>query len=285
MPTATSTATSKTPPPTTSFRRRLPSLLPTLLLGLLLAGPASAYIVILKNGSQITTQKKYEVQGDKVLLTLSNGTKASYRASDVDFAKTDEVNRYGTLNNSQIIDVKEEPKPVTVRPDDEKSFGDLISNRNLALPEAGRRPAASPAAAATAKPSSGGTSTAAGFVNMPALPRKPLADGELSGEIMTYLRGQGVDEIRIYQGSRSRRALVEIVASSEASVFKVMKDAANCLLQIEQRAPKKLEALELYLTADGKLPAGQFTLTPDLANQLASGRVEPSTFFVRYVEF
>jgi hypothetical protein len=76
-----------------------------------------------------------------------------------------------------------------------------------------------------------------------------------------------------------------VVAASEASVFKAMKDVANCLLQLEQRFPKKLESIELYLTADGKLPAGQFTLTSELANQLASGRTEPASFFVRYVEF
>jgi hypothetical protein len=247
----------------------------------LFAAPASAYIVILKNGSQITTQKKYELQGDKVLLTLANGTKASYKASDVDFAKTDEVNRYGTLKDSQVLDVKEEKKLPVARPDDDKAFGDLISNRSLALPEAGRRPSAGDAAAG--KTASG--MTAAGFINLPALPRKPFADGELSSEIMGYLRGQGVDDVRIFQGSKARRALVEVVAASEASVFKVMKDAANCLLQMDQRFPKKLESIELYLTADGKMPAGQFTLTADLANQLASGRIEPATFFVRYVEF
>lgn len=283
---------SKKNPSTTPLRL----LLPSLALGLLLAAPASAYIVILKNGSQITTQKKYELQGEKVLLTLQNGTKASYRASEIDFAKTDEVNRYGTLNNSQLLDVKDnERKPAVARQDDEKTFGDLISNRNLALPESGaRRPAPAQAptsgtgksgAASSAASASNGTNTPAGFVNLPALPRKPLSDSELSSEIMTYLRGQGVDDIRIFQGSRNRRALVEVVASSEASVFKVMKDAANCLLQIEQRFPKKLESIELYLTADGKTPAGQFTLNADLANQLASGRVEPATFFVRYVEF
>jgi hypothetical protein len=243
------------------------------------AAPASAYIVVLKNGSQITTQKKYELQGDKVLLILSNGTKASYNASDIDFAKTDEVNRYGTLKDAKVIETKEQKAP-TAKVDDDKAFGDLISNRNLALPEAGRRPAAGDGGA---KPAGG--MTAAGFVNLPALPRKPLADGELSSEIMGYLRGQGVDDVRIFQGSKAKRALVEVVASSEASVFKVMKDAANCLLQMDQRFPKKLESIELYLTADGKIPAGQFTLTPDLANQLASGRVEPATFFVRYVEF
>ncbi len=86
-------------------------LLLALACGALLAVPASAYIVILKNGSQITTAKKYEVQGDKVLLTLANGNTASYRASDIDFAKTDEVNRFGTLNNSTLLEVKEEERP------------------------------------------------------------------------------------------------------------------------------------------------------------------------------
>ena len=253
--------------------------LAALALGVLLATPASAYIVVLKNGSQITTQKKYEVQGDRVLLTMPNGTKASYKASEIDFKKTDEVNRFGSLSNSQVLDVKEEAPTAGPSKDDEKSFGDLISNRSLALPDAGKKPAAGANNAAKS-----GT-TAAGFVNLPALPRKPFGEGELSTEIMSYLRGQGVDEIRIYQGSKTKRALVEIVAASEASVFKVMKDAANCMVQLDQRFPKKLEAIELYLTADGKLPAGQFTLTPDLASQLASGRIEPATFFVRYVEF
>jgi hypothetical protein len=203
------------------------------------------------------------------------------------------VNRYGTLNNSQILEVQEERK-APVRQDDEKTFGDLISNRNLALPpDAGRKPpapSAGPAATGASTKAADtrtatGAATQAGFVNLPALPRKPLADTELSSEIMTYLRGQGVDDVRIFQGSRGRRALIEVVASSEASVFKVMKDAANCLLQMEQRFPRKLESIELYMTADGKMPAGQFTLTPDLASQLVSGRIEPSTFFVRYVEF
>lgn len=255
-------------------------LLMSLACGILLATPASAYIVILKNGSQITTQKKYEVKGDKVLLTLQNGTTASYKAAEVDFEKTEEVNRYGIMNNSKVLDVKDPTRPAPVKQEDDRSFGDLISNRNLALPEQGRKKA-------TADPAENVKSgmTAAGFVNLQALPRKPFAEGELSSEIMAYLRGQGVDDIRVYQGSKAKRALVEIVAASEASVFKTMKDAANCMVQLEGRFPKKLEAIELYLTADGKMPAGQFTLTPDLANQLASGRIEPATFFVRYVEF
>ena len=264
----------------TTSGKKARRLLLGLVLGALLATPASAYIVILKNGSQITTQKKYEVRGDKVFLTLQNGTTASYKASEIDFAKTDEVNRYGTLNNSQVLDVKDQAANPAPKQDDERSFGDLISNRNLALPDQGRKKSTVDPAENTKS----GT-TSAGFVNLPALPRKPFAEADLSSEIMAYLRGQGVDDIRIFQGSKAKRALVEIVASSEASVFKTMKDAANCMVQLEGRFPKKLEAIELYLTADGKLPAGQFTLTPDLANQLASGRIEPATFFVRYVEF
>lgn len=256
-------------------------LLLALACGALLAAPASAYIVILKNGSQITTAKKYELQGDKVLLTLANGTTASYRASEVDFAKTDEVNRFGTLNNSTLLDVKEEKKTAAAKPDEEQAFGNLISKRNLALPAQSSKPPSQ----RPEEPAKANGLTKAGFVNLTALPRRPFADAELSAEIMSYLRGQGVDEVRIYQGSKAKRALVEVVAASEASVFKVMKDAANCVLQLDQRFPKKLESLELYLTTDGKLPAGQFTLTAELANQLASGRIEPSTFYVRFVEF
>ena len=88
------------------MRRSPKSLLVSLvvLTAALVAGPAIAYVVILKDGQQITTDGKYERQGDNVILTLPNGTQASYPASDIDFAKTDEVNAGQNLSNARLIE-------------------------------------------------------------------------------------------------------------------------------------------------------------------------------------
>jgi hypothetical protein len=239
------------------------------------ASPALAYIVFLKNGSQIVTQKKYEIKGSQAILTMPNGTQVSYKASEIDLAKTEEVNRAGSLSGARIIDTKSpEPLKKETPVEEKETFGSLISQRTLALPEPAKRTTGAEGAL---------PKTSAGFVNLPALPRKQFADPETASQIMSYLKGQGLDSVRVYQGTGARRAMVEIQVSSEASAFKAMKDVANCVIQIGQA--KRIEAFELLMIADDKTPAGQFTLNADLATQLASGRIESSTFFVRYVEF
>ncbi|MEO1365716.1 MAG: hypothetical protein AAFX50_00975, partial [Acidobacteriota bacterium] len=68
----------------------------------LLASPCAAFLVILKDGKQITAAERYERQGDMVILTLPNGTKASYPAADIDFEKTDDINRGRNLSNARL---------------------------------------------------------------------------------------------------------------------------------------------------------------------------------------
>ena len=59
---------------------------------LLVAMPAWGYVVILKDGTQIITREKYRREGDRVYLILQNGTETFITASEIDFAKTDELN-------------------------------------------------------------------------------------------------------------------------------------------------------------------------------------------------
>lgn len=248
---------------------------------LLVCAPAWGYIVFLKDGSQIQTKEKYRIEGEKVILILPSGTEAFYDASEVDIEKTEEVNLvdYGT---AKLLEGMDKPKPIPkdLRTEDlEPTFGEYISGRSLALPAVKKRQVKEQKAT-DALPT-----TPAGFIDLMALRREPYPHNDVTAEVLGYLKGQGVDRVRIFQGTSADRPLLEIVATSEASVFKALKDSASGLVQIHERFPKQVAAFELVLMNESQARAGQFVITPELADLLLSGRVSAPNFFLRYVEF
>ncbi len=247
---------------------------------LLVSLPVWGYIVFLKDGSQITTKSKYRIVGDKVFLTLPSGTEASYDAAQIDIEKTEAVNvvDYG---NARLLEGVGPPKLLAKNVEienEEAGFGEFISGRSLALPEVRKRDAG--AAAETGPPT-----TSAGFIDLMAVRRKPYPNSEITTEVLGYLKGQGIDRVRIYQGTAADRPLIEVVTASEASVFKALQDSADGLVQIHERFPREVAAFELLFMNESQARAGQFILTPERANLLASGQVKPSSFFLRFVEF
>lgn len=251
------------------------------------AMPAMAYTVILKDGTKITTQKKYRIEGDKAILTLVSGTEAFYDASEIDVAATEEFNRvdYGTAT---VIEGRQSRQMATDESlDEEETLSELLGRRKgrLALPEPRQRRERRTAVEEDGDEGGELPRTKAGFLDFFSMPRDPYPNPTIMTEVMRYLKGQGVDDVRLYRGSRADRPLVEIVAASEASVFKALEDAANSLVQIHERFPQDVGAFELLLLTDNQVRAGQFTLTPELASLLVSDELDPPNFFLRYVEF
>ncbi len=246
---------------------------------LLVSAPAWGYIVFFKDGSQINTKEKPRIEGDKAILILPSGTQAFYDASEIDVKKTEAINviDYGT---ARLIEGSGAPKQLAkgARSEvEDTAFEDFVTGRNLALPALRRRQAVA---------AEGGLPvTDAGFTDLMKIKRKPYGNTDVTTEVLGYLKGQGVDRVRIFQGTEPDRPLLEVVAASEASVFKALGDAANGLVQIHQRFPKEVSAFELVMMTDSQERAGQFLLTPELADLLVSGRLKPPTFFLRYVEF
>ena len=245
---------------------------------LLVASPAWSYIVFFKDGSQITTKEKFRIEGDKAILILPSGTEASYDASEIDIEKTERVNviDYGTAKLIEGLN-KTTQLPKGVRFEEEPSFGEYISGRNLALPEVRKRVAATTEGELPI--------TRAGFVDLMAFRRSPYPSAEITTEVLGYLKGQGIDRVRIFQGTETDRPLIEIVAASEASVFKAIKDSASCLAQIHENFPELVRAFELVLMTESQERAGQFVMTPELADMLVGGQLNVSQFFLRFVEF
>jgi hypothetical protein len=251
------------------------------LLFLLVGTPVWGYIVFLKDGAQIITREKYRRDADKVFLVLQNGTETFIDASEVDFAKTDELNKTG-LGQARILDqpstvvVEEEEDPATRQ----ETLRQLAGRTSLTLPEVGRR-----------DPEEGEEFplTSAGFVDLWRFGRAVHPDSELVAELKRSLDSLGAESFEVFQGTAPDRVLVEMAASSERSVLEGLRHAAAALIQSQPRFPKKLDALELVMSAASgagdKQRAGQFVLTRELADELISGAVEPTVFFYRHVQF
>ncbi len=244
----------------------------------LTAGPLAAYTVVLKDGSTIQAKTKYQLQGDRALITLPNGTQTFVRASQIDVARTEQANKVDYGNAVVLRDpagAAVTPPPAQPRG---KRLSDLIGSEQAVpreLPENRRE----------ARRESGPVGrTSSGFADLTGLPRKPFSPLDAASELQQFYRAQQVEDVGIYQGTKAGRPLLEITTNSEAAVFRALTVSSNALLHVRRSNPA-VEALELLLLTPTKERAGQFVLTPELAAELAAKKVEVAAFFVSNVQF
>ncbi|HEX5757671.1 MAG TPA: hypothetical protein VF121_00610, partial [Thermoanaerobaculia bacterium] len=127
--------------------------------------------------------------------------------------------------------------------------------------------------------------TGAGFPDFLTRASQPYPDLEVAAELQQIYHGRGIEEVQVFAGTRGDRPFVEITTNSEASVLRALTASAEALLQLRRRLPGKVAALELLMTTPARERAGQFVLTPEMADELAGKRVEVTAFFVRNVQF
>ncbi len=259
-------------------RRPRPSALATVLFAVLLlaAAAAQAYVVILKDGSRLVARGKYRVVNGKAIITLQNGTETFVPAAQIDGPKTDEANRDNYGDALVLRDDTRIVPPTQAPPPRRKTLADLIEKGDAAP----RERAAVKREEVRELPAG---KTSAGFVDLTSRDRKPYPHLEVASELQQLYRGQGVEEVQIFEGTRGDRPFVEITTASEASVFRALTASANALTQLRAHHPARVAALELLLTTPTRERAGQFVLTPEMAAELATTRVE--AFFVRNVQF
>jgi len=262
--------------------RALPAVL---LLALAAASPLFAYKIVLKDGSSVVAKEKYRLAGRRALITLPNGIQTFLEAAQIDVAKTEEANRndYGTavvIEGSQV-----KPAAPAAPPPRERTLADLIESRRSQprdLPASRREVRRD---ARQARPEDGTLGkTRAGYLDLSTLPRRPFAQLDAAAELQQFFRGKGIEEVEVYQGSEPDRPLIEVVASSEAGVFRALAVAANALLRIRDAHPR-VGSLELLMATPAKERAGQFVITPQNAADLVAKNVEISSFFLNNVQF
>jgi hypothetical protein len=266
--------------------QRLPRPAILALLALLTAAPllAAGYTIFLKDGSRIVAKEKYRVANGRAIITLPNGTQTFVQASQIDGPRTDDYNRGGHGGVVVLQSTPQDAAPQAGQPQKDKTLADLISARSAGprdLPTSRREkpetpPTTSPVAVAKTK---------AGYLDFATLARRPYSHTEITAELQQFFHGQGVEGVEIYEGTQANRPLLEITTASEGSVFQALSATANALLQVRESFPDRVAAIELLLTTPERERAGQFVITPDVATELVSKKLDVTAFFVRNVQF
>ncbi len=245
-----------------------------------LAAPLAAYTIYLKDGSKLQAREKYAVDGSRALITLFNGTKTFLPLAQIDTKKTEEANRidYGS---AQVLPgaPREVPQGGDAAAPQQKTLRDLVATREAnvrELPEY-RRPSVNASAGAKAKLSGGA-------YDLMAWARKPFADVALATELKRLLTLQGIEEVEIYEGTKAERPLLEVTTNSEGSVFRALA-GTTATLPLLRQTYDKVSALEVLMLTTERDRAGQFTITPEMADDLASKKVDLVSFYLKNVQF
>ena len=260
---------------------RYPRLLHLAILILLLAPPlfAAGYAIYLKDGSRIVAKQKYTIDKGRAIIILLNGTQTFVPLSQLDVKRTEDANKEGYGGALVLPGTPQDVGPSTAQPPKEKTLSDLVASREAV-------PRELPGSKRERTETSGGIArTKAGFVDFATVARKPYPNSEVTAELQQFFHGQGTEEMEIYQGTRPDQPLLEITTNSEGSVFKALTTAANALLHIRDAFPNRVVAFELLLTTPERERAGQFVLTPEMATDLVSKKVEVTAFFIKHVQF
>jgi hypothetical protein len=253
-----------------------------LILALFLAAPlrATGYTVVFTDGKSLVIKEKFKVQNGRAIFTQLNGTQTWVPVNTIDQAKTDAANRDGYGIAVVLPGAPQDVGPPPAQLPRDRTLKDLIATR-----EAGPREIASTKRTKPVVSSSGMVKTKAGYVDLGALPRRPYSHPDISGEMHQFFRAQGIEEVEIYEGTQADRPLVEISTNSEGSVFKALTTSANALLHVRDTFQGRISAFDLLLMTPARERAGQFVLTPELATDLVSRKVEVAAFFLRNVQF
>lgn len=266
------------------MRRTTPAVLTVL--ALLLAGPLAAYTIYLKDGRTLQTKGKHRLVNGRAVVTLLNGTQASFDPKEIDVKRTDEMNKTD-LGAAEIIDNGGRQVPGTPPPPQQpQRISDLIATRGVGprdVPPA-RREAAP---AGTTPGRTAGSKTKAGFPDFSLMARAaaPYPAADVAAELRQFFLGQKAEGADVFQGTQADRPLVVVTTSSESSVFRALSVGANALLHVRDRFPGKVSGLELLMATPGRERAGQFVLTPEMAEDLVAKRVGLVSFFLDNVQF
>ncbi|HYN20964.1 MAG TPA: hypothetical protein VE078_08390 [Thermoanaerobaculia bacterium] len=248
------------------------------MLALLLAMPLAAYTVYFKNGTTLQCKGKPRIVNGRAVVTLLNNTQAGFDPKDIDEKKTEEMNKRD-LGAAVMLDTganrPQAGPPATPAP--RPRLSDIAASREIG-------PREQPAIRRDASASTRAGKTRLGFVDLTTLPRNPYADAAAGSELRQFFLGQKAEAVEIYQGTQAGRPLAEITTSSESSVFRGLVGGANALLHIRSRYPA-ISGIELLMITPSRERAGQFFLTPEMAEDLVAKRVGLVSFFLNNVQF
>jgi hypothetical protein len=255
------------------------------LAGLALAGallaalPATAYIIILKDGTRLEAAAKPVVSGKNYLFHDKLGAQKMIAVSEVDPGKTEEANKEN-YRDAYILGQPEQPMKQDsqgARPKAPSLSEYIRQNRKseiapppVAAPQVPAETASSPRSPAT-RP----------IDTAPAAAAPSVLDPVVQESFLRAYQAAAVRGVRITQAAGGT-IRVQAVTDSETIVFGALVGTARGLKEA-RTAGRLLDKVELYMSNSAGENAGRFVITPEDAEALLNGTTAPAKFFVANV--
>jgi len=251
------------------FDRRTPVL--ALALHLAVATAGGALVIVFKDGSKELVADRFRIEGDRLIATLPSGLETSMPVAAVDLERTEAMSKVAK-GSAIVVETTDQGAPPDPAPG--RTLADLVRDR----------PAERPPVAPAADASRSLRRTPAGNVDFLTAPRRPVTPADRGERILAILRGQGLRDADLYQGTAADRVLIDVVTAGRADVFTALERCAAGLLALQAGFPE-VEALEIVMATATRSRAGQFVLTTEDAQRLANGAITPAEHFVAKVLF
>jgi hypothetical protein len=228
----------------------------------LAAAPALAYVVRLKDGTIIFARSAYTVKGTKAIITLENGTVTQYDLDKVDIPGTIDYNEkykgnvigIDTPAETNIAIPQSTPVPA-------KRLGDLIRERKAQI-----KPAPTPSGPAGSDPTVASQTWSS-------------VDKPVQEAFNKFFDGAGITQYRLTNYRGTLRLLT--TANSEEAVFNGLSAAARAVADLNAKGHDV--KLEVVLTTSSGESGGTFVLNAEQARWLVNGQITVADFFIRNV--
>jgi hypothetical protein len=251
-------------------RLRNTGLVLAILLAVTVVAAASGYVVILKSGHKIRCKEPLRVEGPNAILTLSTGTVASYPLQLVDLVETERYNQLGLGDALMIEELSVQGTPIPT-PTPYTSLG------QHATIDAGG--GGGPSLGTTAEPTP---------VPTPGikLQSEKYHDDRVELAFAKIFDDKDLLIYKTSQGTQAEYFFVQTTTDSEQEVFDALETVAEALVLIKKIHPDIAPAaVELVMIQTSGKAAGTFRMTPEMAQELASGETPTQTFYIKHVIF
>lgn len=228
---------------------------------------AFAYNIKLKDGSIIFARSKYEVKGNKAIITLQNGTVTQIDLSTIDVPGTEQYNKENPGNVIALVQGEDkEIKLPTLKPPPTVSLQDVIRQRKTRFGAPPLKLQETTEGAGAAAGSGAGGSW------------QPV-EGAVEGAFRKVLEGAAMTQYRLTNFRGKVRLLATV--NSEEAVFNMLSASARALADLLEKG--KPTTVEIVLTTGSGDSAGSFEMTAEQARQLVNGNLSVADYFVKNV--
>ena len=242
------------------------TLLPVAVFALLLSAQSFAYVIVLKDGTRYNAKAKWTVSNGKAIATLDSGAVVTLNPSEIDVAKTDQVNALG-MGNVAVLGQEQTAQPAAQQ--QAPTLGQMVKMRG--------RQSAAPTGAGTGTPSHNPNAMA------PAQP-SPVPDQldpQLKDKFERAYENVGIFEHKLSGTNRSMR--VELTVDSEEKVFNAISATAFLIARNAGMDNMNIEIVDLFMKTTTGGAAGRFQMNRADADSINNKAILLPDYFVRKV--